>query len=557
MPKTSTRYLKYDEIVHFLRECERDYPDLVELESIGKSYEGRDIWACVLTQKRTGKHQEKPAIYVDGNHHAGEVTGSAVCLYTIEYLLENYTTDPEVKELLDTRVFYIVPRVSPDGAELYLTTPYMLRSSVRPYPDEDLGDGLVPEDIDGNGLILQMRWEDPLGQWKVSEKDPRVMVRRKPGDSGGKYYRMVTEGIFRGWDGVEIKQAKPKYGLDLNRNYPGSWRAANQQTGPGPFPLSEPETRAVADFFRNHPNIAFAFSHHTYGGDLLRPRTAGPDSDMNPQDLAMLKSIGRRGEQITGYKCVSIFESFTMDPRRPSTGSFLDFTYDVRGIMAMAIELWDLDGRSGIPKRGLRQRINLSEDEKEEDDIKILKYVDKELAGEGWHPWTEFDHPQLGKVELGGLDPKFLRQNPPPKLLTEECHKVTLFTLVLAGTTPRLVAENANCRPLGGGDYEFTCALKNAGYLPTCSSQQALAVHAVSPLKLKVFPESGVSLVSGKEYEELSHLPGWSGGPFGQERKIRLVFRTEGDKRGKLATVRIESERAGTLELTVSTREDS
>ena len=356
MPKTSTRYLKYEEIVQFLRECETDYPNLVELLSIGKSYEGRDIWACILTQKGTGKHQEKPAIYVDGNHHAGEVTGSAVCLYTIEYLLENYPSDAEVKDLLDNRAFYIIPRVSPDGAELYLTTPYMLRSSVRPYPDEDLGDGLVPEDIDGNGTILQMRWEDPLGQWKVSEKDPRVMARRKPGENGGRYYRVVTEGLFQRWDGVEIKQARPKYGLDLNRNYPGSWHAANQQTGPGPFPLSEPETRAVGDFFRSHPNIAFAFSHHTYGGDILRPRTAGPDADMNPQDLDALKSIGRRGQEITGYKCVSIFEGFTRDPRRPSTGSFLDFTYDVRGIMAMAVELWDLDGRSGIPKPAHRKR---------------------------------------------------------------------------------------------------------------------------------------------------------------------------------------------------------
>lgn len=290
-----------------------------------------------------------------------------------------------------------------------------------------------------------------------------------------------------------------------NRNYPGNWHAANQQTGPGPFPLSEPETRAVGDFFRNHPNIAFAFSHHTYGGDILRPRTAGPDLDMNPQDLDALKSMGRRGQEITGYKCVSIFESFTRNPRRPSTGSFLDFTYDVRGIMAMAVELWDLDRRSGIPKRDSRQRMNLSEDEKEEDDVKILKYVDKELAGEGWHPWTEFNHPQLGKVELGG------------------------------------------------GDYEFTCALKNVGYLPTSSSQQALAVNAVGPLKLKVIPESGVSLVSGKEYEELPHLPGWSAGPFGQERKIRLVFRAEGNRAGTLATVRIESERAGSLELKVTT----
>ncbi len=555
MPKTSTHYHKYEEIVSFLYRCEKDYPDLVEVISLGKSYEGRDIRGCIITQKNTGAHHLKPAIYVDGNHHAGEVTGSAVCLYTIEYLLENYESDPGVKALLDGRTFYIVPRVSPDGSEKYLTTPFTLRSSVRPYPDEDLGEGLVPEDINGDGLILQMRWEDPLGQWRISDKDPRVMAKRKVGEIGGKYYRMVTEGLFNAWNGVEIKMARPRWGLDLNRNYPGNWHPSSQQTGPGPFPLSEPETRAVGDFFLGHPNIAFAFSHHTYGGDILRPKTGGADRDMERGDLRMYQAIGRRGQEITGYPCVSIFEGFTVDQRRPSTGSFLDFAYDVRGIMAMAVELWDLEGRAGIPKRDLKQRMILSDEHHEEDSVKILQFVDKELAGEGWHAWTEFDHPQLGKVELGGLDPKFLRQNPPLKLLTQECHKNTVLTLMLAGTLPKLEVHDAKCSKIGEGLYEFTGALKNMGYLPTCSSHQAQLVRAVGQLKLKVQPEQGVELVSGKEYDEIPHLPGWAEGPFGQEKKIKLVFRSSSRDNsgtaGKLATLKVESERAGSVSVDI------
>lgn len=551
MTDVSSRYFLYGEIVSFLEKIRSAHPDLVQIESIGKSYEGRDIWAAILTRKKTGCHSRKPAIYIDGNHHAGEVTGSAVCLYTIEHLANGYGADKEITELLDACTFYIIPRVSPDGSELYLTTPYTLRSSVRPYPDEDLGEGLVPEDVDGDGLILQMRWEDPSGQWKVSEKDPRVMARRKPGETSGKYYRMVAEGVFRDFDGIEIKQARPKWGLDLNRNYPGNWHAANQQTGPGPFPFSEPETRAVGDFFRGHPNIALALSYHTSGGVILRARTAGPDRDMPQSDLQAYLATGRRGQDITGYPCVSIFEGFTVDQKRPSTGSFLDFAYDVRGIMSYAVELWDLQGRAGIPRRDLKQQLNLSEDQREEDDVKILAFIDKELAGEGFHPWREFNHPQLGRVELGGPDPKFMRQNAPPRLLGQECHKNAVFSVMLAETMPRLELSKAKCERLGDSEFEFTCCVKNTGYLPTSSTQQAQAVHAVKPLKTRLLLQKGVTLVSGKQYEEIPHLPGWgsSGGAYGLEKKIRYVFRTaDPGKNALLAHFTIESERAGVVE---------
>ncbi len=543
--ETSEKYFRYQEIVDFLERTQAAHPDLVKLESIGKSYEGRDIWAAIITAHDTGHYLQKPAIYIDGNHHAGEVTGSAVCLYTIEYLVGNYGTDEDIRDLLDSTTFYIVPRISPDGAELYLTSPYTLRSSVRPYPDEDLGEGLVPEDIDGDGMILQMRWEDPAGQWKVSSKDPRVMARRKPGEKGGKYYRLVTEGFFRMWDGVEIKQARPKWGLDLNRNYPGNWHAANLQTGPGPFPFSEKETRAVGDFFLSHPNIAMTLSYHTSGGYILRARTAGPDRDIPAPDLQAYLATGRRGQEITGYPCVSIFEGFTVDQRRPSTGSFIDFAYDVRGIMAYAVELWDLQGRAGIPRRDMKQRMNLSEDQREEDDV-----IDKELGGVGFHQWREVDHPQLGRVELGGLDPKFLRQNPPLKLLDEECHKNTLFSIMLAKTMPELRVEEARCVRLPGGEIEFSCAVKNVGYLPTSGSQQAQTARAVKPVKLKLQMEEGVTLLSGKPYDELPHLPGWGSqsGAFGLERKVRFLLRADGLAPGaKLAALTVESERAGTV----------
>ena len=113
-------------------------------------------------------------------------------LYLLNKLTSKYGTDSDVTRVLDTRAFYIVPRVNPDGAELYFADKKRyIRSSTRPYPydEEPLFEGLEAMDIDGDGRILAMRIPDPNGPWKKSEQEPRLMVRRSPTDIDGQYYR--------------------------------------------------------------------------------------------------------------------------------------------------------------------------------------------------------------------------------------------------------------------------------------------------------------------------------------------------------------------------------
>ena len=169
-------YLKYQELTDFLKECVETYPDFCDMYSIGKTWENRDIWCIELTNKKKGPGSEKPGVFVDGNTHAGEVTGCMIALYTVWKLLTNYSSSEQIKHLLDTRVFYIVPRMSVDGAELYLTSAYIPRSSIRPWPYDDQEDGLYPYDVDGDGHIAQMRIEDENGEWRVSEKIPGLWL---------------------------------------------------------------------------------------------------------------------------------------------------------------------------------------------------------------------------------------------------------------------------------------------------------------------------------------------------------------------------------------------
>lgn len=540
-------FYRYDELKAFLDQAVADYPGFCSLSSIGKSYEGRDLWCLTVTNPATGPAAEKPAMYIDGNIHAGEVTGSHVCLYTIRHLLARYGSDPEVTKLLDTRAFYILPRVNPDGAELYLTTPAMLRSSVRPYPDEEQKEGLRAEDVNGDGMILQMRVEDPAGPWKVSQKDPRLMVLRAPDDDEGVCYRIYPEGKIYGEPGVPLEVVRGKYGLDINRNFPANWTLG--QSGAGPYPLSEPETRAMAEFIIAHPNIGALQAYHTTGGVIYRAFCSKPDDKMIPEDLRVFKLIGYRGEEITGYRCIPASHGGMAATR---AGIFIDWVYEHRGIIGFTTELWDMMGRAGADKK--KEMRDKTPADIEEDQLKLLKWQDEALDGKGFVPWTPFDHPQLGKVEIGGWVPKTVRQNAPPgKLLEEECEKNCRFTMKHALTTPLLRLADARAEMVGEGVYRVSVIARNLGYLPTSLAAQGRKMKVARPVKVTIASDGpGLDIVLGKAEEEVGDLDGRSaatfspwggGGAVKQERKLEWIVKA---RPGSRLTLTASCPQAGT-----------
>src|SRR5215210_1440663 len=129
------RFYNYADLSSILQAWAAERPELMTLESIGKSYEDRDIWLATVTNSTTGPAPDKPAIWIDANIHSSEVTGSTAALHLLDKLLRSHGKDRMVTRVLDSRVFYIVPRLNPDGPELALADrPRFTRSSVRPYP---------------------------------------------------------------------------------------------------------------------------------------------------------------------------------------------------------------------------------------------------------------------------------------------------------------------------------------------------------------------------------------------------------------------------------------
>jgi len=546
-------FYRYDELTQILRRYAEEYPGLVRLESIGKSYEGRDIWLATVTNFETGPDTEKPALYVDGNIHASEVSPSTACLFHLHTLFTQYGSDPDITRCLDSRAFYICPRANPDGAEWALADkPKIIRSSTRPYPyDEEPLDGLAEEDIDGDGRMLMMRLKDPNGPWKVYPQEPRLLVRRDPTEVGGEYYRLLPEGVIKNYDGALINIQPVKEGLDMNRNYPANWRQAYEQTGAGPYPASEPEVRAEVDFIAGHPNISGGITFHTMSGVLLRPFSHKPDEDMPAEDLWTFKKIGDKGAELTGYPHVSVYHEFRYHPKEVITGALDDWLYDHLGVFGWTVEIWSPQRQAGIQEYKF---IDWYREHPIEDDLKLLKWSDEALAGKGYVDWYEFDHPQLGQVELGGWNSLYAFRNPPPQYMEAEMALFPQWLVWQLLISPQLEVYEASATPLGEGVYRVRLVVQNSGWLPSYVTKKALEKKIVRGVVCEIELPAGASLENGKARQEIGQLEGraykpsapsrWASDATADRAKVEWVVRASS---GGMVKVTAKHDRAGVV----------
>ena len=548
-------YYRYEELTQFLQEWAETYPNLCRLESIGQSYEGRDIWLLRLTNFGTGPDTEKPAYWVDGNIHATEVSASTASLYLAHKLLTSYETDERIRYALDSRTFYIVPRLNPDGAEWALADkPKYIRSSTRAFPRTDELDGLHQEDVDGNGRILQMRLKDPNGSWKIHPDDPRLMIPRAADEPpGGDFYRLLPEGRIKNYDGVTIQMAPSLQGLDLNRQFPVFWEP--NQAGAGHYPTSEPEARAAAQFVADHPNITGATSYHTFSGVHLRPPTKGPDDTLPTADLYTYKRLGEKAKEITGYGAVSVYHDFKYDPKEFIKGTFDDWMYEFVGVYAWTTEIWSIQQQAGIEDYKYMEWFR---DHPIEDDIAIMKWNDEVLDGKGYVDWYEFDHPQLGAVELGGWDNFVTWRNPPYKLLEKEVAPLADFALYSCLVSPKLELHSLEATKTAVSTYHIRAVYHNTGWLPTNVTKKALEQKVVRELEVDITLPDGAALVTGQLKTKLGQLAGrdqkpsaplWPGDATSDRTKVEWVLTAEA---GSVVEITAVHPRAGTVRSTVT-----
>lgn len=506
------RYLDYAALCSQLELWAKRFPELVKLESLATTPEGREVWLLTLGGR---PEYTRPAVWIDGNMHASELCGSSVALAIAEDVLRLHL-DPDssavpaaLRPVVRDVLFHVMPRMSPDGAEAVVQSARWVRSVPR---DERLQGGSprwVAEDMNGDGRALLMRVEDATGEWACHPQAPQALVPRGLEDSGP-FYKLYPEGRIENFDGERVPA--PHFLSDnfpdLNRNFPWSWAPEPEQVGAGMFPGSEVESGAVIRAAVARPNLFFWLNFHTFGGVFIRPLGNAPDKKLPDFDRAVFRQIESWCSELTGYPMVSGFEEFTYEEEKALHGDLSDFAYHQRGCIAYVCELWDLFARIGVPrpKRFCDYYTSMGREE-----LKLLADWDRQHnGGRVFPPWSPIEHPQLGRAEVGGFDPRIGVWNPPSEILPDVCAAQSLATLRVAALAPR-VQLGLTAETLAPGVSRVRAIVENVGYLPTYVLESAKDLPLSVPLFAEIHAPSSMR-VSESLRREVGHLDGWGRG---------------------------------------------
>jgi Zinc carboxypeptidase len=478
-----------DVMYHWYRKWAEQYPDIVDLYEVAKSYEGRPILQMTITNKKTGKHTDKPAAYFEAGRHSGEVTSSEAVLWLTQHLLDNYGKDAAITQLVDSKTIYLRPENNPDGSTMYLFTAQRNRSTV--HPKDDDRDGLLDEDpeedLDGDGVIYQIRkkavtpTEKEKAEYTLDPRDPSGRLMKRVPEGKGDWV-VYTEGIDNDGDGKYNEDGIG--GLDNHRNYPENWRPDTggdlsgrgyTQGGAGEYPLSEIETRSTVLWLLAHPHISVVNSMDTRVPMHLRPPSTSKSSEsMFLADLKIYQHMDSLGLAFTGYPWAGdVYETYatrsktdrvTGDPSKPQPlfGHGPDFGYFYYGSVWYGDELWNGGAMKDYDKDG------------QYDEYDGLMWDDEANQKNGFRAWSKLTHAQLGEVEIGGFHPKFFAQNGPAWQLENWISKQSKFNLAMAKELPQIDLKDVTVKALPNREYEITVTWSNTGKLPVALEQAKL-----------------------------------------------------------------------------------
>ncbi|MCZ6596861.1 MAG: M14 family zinc carboxypeptidase [Planctomycetota bacterium] len=491
---------------------------LAERIELGTSAGGRPIEALQFGGAGATPLSERPTILLIGGLDGVSLAGSEAVLRVTRELL----AAPD--QLPPNATFIAVPWANPDGLSSWLDS---FVGGGRNAGSVDLDhDGKKdedgPDDLDGDGRILELLLPDPDGPWTRAEDD-RLLRAARPGDAPR--FRLAREGRDDDGDG-RFNEDGPG-GVVPDLNFPVGWRGPWTGVPSGRWPLSESESRSLADLAIDRRTAVVLLFQGNHGGlavpgglDPAGPVEggAGPLALPLPSDLVVFEEVGRLFAQATGRGANGVRTlREARGVERP--GAAIDWFYVALGALSFELAAWGPEVENGTrsPKEArFAADANLDDDPAAEPvtrwasatDRAWARWLDNTRGGVGFVDWQPVDLGDGRRGFVGGWLPR-TRLNPPPEVLPVAVEGLADFTLEVARGLPRLEIELRELKREPSGVVHLKARIRNEGILP--SGVGPLGDAGGASLTLRVPP--GVQLVVGEEKSEFGHIAGLSASP--------------------------------------------
>jgi hypothetical protein len=494
-----------------------DWPALCSVKSIAKTAGGKDIWVISIG---SGERDNKPGIAVLGGIEGNYLFGKELALGFAENILKESGTQ-EVKTLLNSVTFYVFPDVSPDASEQYFSGLKYERTVNARSTDDDrdfVTDEDPFEDLNKDGYITFIRVTDPSGTLIESEDDKRVLVAADLSKGQMGKYKLFSEGIDNDKDAIFNEDGTG--GVSFNKNFTFNYEEFGLNAGL--HPMSEPETRAIADYLFDHFNIYATFSFGPQdnlgqsaagGGRMGAPGGSGATGQSSGQGLGAMQFQGAAGggrgtgtgdrritsvmrtdetiNKIVSDKFQSVTGLRSAPAAKTTPGNFVDWAYYHYGRYSFGTPGWWFPAERG-----------------KNAEASFLKYAEDNKIADVFVPWTEIKHPDFPdkKVEVGGIKP-FVMINPPARILDSLILKNYKFVKAVAAMHPELEYLDPKIESLGDNIFRVTITVHNKGIFATCA--EIGDMNQWTRLMRIVFePASGQSFLSGQKTQRIRRLEG-------------------------------------------------
>ena len=588
----SSSYQNYDKMTKELKSLVNANQRIAKIESIGKTIEGRELWMLTIANQNGVPVDERPGMLIGANYEGDHLIGSQLSISVIKHLLKNYATDEAIKKSIDEHVYYIIPRMNPDGAEqMFADIQTGQKTNMFKYDGDNDGrmDEDGPEDLNMDGLITMMRVKDENGLYMINKDEPRLLKKADPkkGESGT--YSIYWEGIDNDNDGFINED--PKGGVDINRNFMHDY--PYYQHDAGWHMVSEKESIALMAWVIKHRNIAIMLNFGESDNLIVAPGTKGklssdkgidlvnlanesytdadkvgmintsipdryarfrmgrgqeksaptgrqrfvrnPETTFNLADLEYFKKASEKYKKLTGIK--------TQPPLRNPKGSFFQYGYFQFGTLSFSTPGWGIDAaadakaekkKPAATKRGAAAKSSGI-------DQKFLSYLDKNNA-KGFVDWQTFNHPELGEVEIGGFTPYEIN-NPPASKIEKLGEAHGKFAVWLSGLYAKVKIAKTEVINHGGGIFRIKAEIENSGFLPT-ALKHGVTSRAVSPTMVQLGVDPKTIISGNPKTNFFQSLEG-----SGKRQKYEWLIK---GKSGDKIELKVVAQKAGTDKLSIT-----